>query len=76
MAKKRADYEVYRKLLKDMEVGHSFFEDGKTTKQLFFLRQIAHRAGVKISMHNVECDEIYNRPGVRVWREKTPDEKA
>lgn len=69
MAKKRSDYAAYRKMLEEMEPGNSFFEDGKTTKQLFFLRQIAYRAGVKISMHNVECDEIYNRPGVRVWRE-------
>lgn len=63
------DYSAYKKLLLEMEPGHSFFEAGKTTKDLYFLRQVAYRAGIKISMHNIDMDEIYNKPGVRVWRE-------
>lgn len=78
MAKKRQDYDVYRQRLQEMEVGDSFFEEKRTTKDLFFLRQIALRAGIKISMHNIVCDDIYNKPGVRVWREPDPkpEEKA
>jgi hypothetical protein len=68
-------YESYRKMLADMEVGHSFFVEGKQPKDLYFLRQVARRAGFKISIHRVENDEIYQgQAGVRVWKEKQDSE--
>lgn len=71
----KAKYDDYRKMLTDMEVGHSFFVEGKTPKDVYFLRQVARRAGVKISIHRVENDEIYQgQSGVRVWREKPDDD--
>lgn len=77
MAEKRNDYSELRESLKNMEVGHSFFEPDKTTKDLYFLYQVAYSAGVRISMHNVENDEIYKKSGVRVWREpdKEPEDE-
>ena len=71
----KAKYDNYRKMLADMEVGHSFFVEGKQPKDVYFLRQVARRAGVKISIHRIENDEIYQgQAGVRVWREKNGDE--
>lgn len=69
MAKPRANYSKYLELLKKVAVGDSFFEPGATTKSLYFLRQVASRAGIRISMHRVECDSVYQKAGVRVWRE-------
>jgi hypothetical protein len=71
--KVRPDYSKYRELLTKMEVGHSFFEPDVKSEDLYFLRQIAYRAGIKISIHNVTDDDIYHQAGVRVWRE--PDDK-
>lgn len=68
-------YDNYRKMLTDMEVGHSFFVEGKKPKDVYFLRQVARRAGVKISIHRVENDEIYQgQSGVRIWKEKPDSE--
>lgn len=67
--KQRPDYSKYRELLQKMEIGHSFFEPNAKSEDLYFLRQIAYRAGIKISIHNVTNDEIYHQDGVRVWRE-------
>lgn len=74
MAGKKWDTAHLRDLLSSMEVGHSFFEPDVSTKDLYFLYPIAYRAGIRISIHHVECDEIYKKEGVRVWRE--PDKEA
>lgn len=72
-----AKYDKYRKMLQEMEVGHSFFVENKTPKDLYFLRQVARRAGVKISIHRIESDEIYQgQSGSRVWREASDDENG
>lgn len=71
----RQKYADYRKMLTDMEVGHSFFVEGKTPKDVYFLRQVARRAGIRISIHRVENDEIYQgQSGVRIWKEKPESE--
>lgn len=69
-----AQYDKYRRMLKEMEEGHSFFVEGKTPKDLYFLRQVARRANIKISIRKVEDDEIYQgKNGTRVWKEKSDE---
>lgn len=66
----KTKYDNYRKMLAEMEVGHSFFVADKTPKDVYFLRQVARRAGIQISIHQIEDDEIYQgQSGVRVWKE-------
>jgi len=70
-----AKYDEYRNALKRMKVGESFFVENQTPKDLYFLRQVARRAGVKIAIHKVTNDEIYQgQSGSRVWKEGLTDE--
>lgn len=49
--------------------GQSFFVADVTVKDMAFMRRPAMVAGCGIRIVNVECDEIYQQQGVRVWRE-------
>lgn len=56
--------------LKRMMPGQSFFVPGVTRADMEFLRRPVVKAGVGIRIAQVEEDEIYFQPGVRVWREE------
>ena len=55
-----------------MPVGRSFFVPDAKRVELEFLRRPAVSAGAGIRIVHVELDEIYQQPGVRVWREEGP----
>lgn len=52
-----------------MAPGQSFFVQGASKKELDFLRKPIVRRGLGYTMREVECDEIYQTAGVRVWRQ-------
>lgn len=52
--------------------GQSFFIEGATPGDVEFLRRPILRAGMGITIRAVKCDEIYNKAGVRVWRQSGP----
>lgn len=52
-----------------MKPGQSFFVPDIQVKDLAFLRRPFHAAGLGFTMRRVECDEIYQTAGVRVWRQ-------
>jgi hypothetical protein len=56
--------------LKRMMPGQSFFVPDVTRADMEFLRRPVVKAGVGIRIAQVEEDEIYFQPGVRVWREE------
>lgn len=49
-------------------IGDSFFVPGATRGEVEFLRRPCLSQGTPISICRVELDEIYQQPGVRVWR--------
>lgn len=51
-----------------MRPGQSFFVPGVTKKQMDFIRKPLNAEGLGHTMREVDCDEIYQQPGVRVWR--------
>jgi hypothetical protein len=53
-----------------MRIGHSFFIEGVQSSDLQFLRRPARIRGVGIAIKHVAVDEIYQVPGVRVWRQE------
>lgn len=53
----------------EMTPGQSFFVPGATKRDLDFLRRPLTREGFGYTMRYVECDEIYQTSGVRVWRQ-------
>lgn len=53
-----------------MPVGASFFVPEATRPDMEFLRRPVMRAGCGIRIAQVALDEIYQQPGVRVWREE------
>jgi hypothetical protein len=52
--------------------GQSFFIPDVTRKDVEFLRRPVLRIGCGIKILEVEQDEIYQAPGVRIWREEGP----
>lgn len=71
----RTEHEVieeYVSKLRNMRLGASFFVPDVTRQQMEWLRRPAVRAGLGITIARVECDEIYQAPGVRVWRQEGP----
>lgn len=55
-----------------MPIGYSFFVPEATRLDMEFLRRPVLRAGCGIRIAQVALDEIYQQPGVRVWREEGP----
>lgn len=53
-----------------MVIGHSFFIAGVARQDVEFIRRPALRMGCGIRIAEVEEDEIYLVPGVRIWREE------
>lgn len=53
----------------DMEPGQSFFVAGAVKKDVDFLRRPLTQAGFGYAMREVDCDEIYQTQGVRIWRQ-------
>lgn len=61
--------------IRKMRIGDSVFVPDVRTDALEYLRKPVERIGVKIELVRVECDEIYQGPGVRLYRrEGTYDE--
>lgn len=56
--------------IEKMRIGHSFFIEGVQRSDVEFLRRPARIRGVGIAIKNVARDEIYQVPGVRVWRQE------
>lgn len=56
--------------MKRMLPGQSFFVPDVKRADMEFLRRPVVKAGVGIRIAQVEEDEIYFQPGVRVWREE------
>lgn len=54
--------------LRDMQPGDSFFIGRATRNDLAGMVRYADRLGVKLIAHEVEDDEVFLLPGVRVWR--------
>lgn len=53
-----------------MKPGQSFFIADVCREDVEFLRRPVVRMGIGIRIVEVECDEIYQCHGVRVWREE------
>jgi hypothetical protein len=53
-----------------MRVGQSFFVESASRADLEFLRKPCVQYGVNLTIREVECDEIYQVAGTRVWREQ------
>ena len=53
-----------------MKPGESFFIADVEPDDVEFLRRPAVAAGCGITIRHVELDEIYQQPGVRIWREE------
>lgn len=62
---RRAEYE---KKLRALAPGASFFVPDATQDGMSRLRKVAKAIGVTIEIHEVEVDEIYQMPGVRVFK--------
>jgi len=56
--------------MKRMLPGQSFFVPDVKRADMEFLRRPVVKAGVGIRIAQVEEDEIYFQPGVRIWREE------
>lgn len=56
--------------VKTYRVNDSFFVAGATRSELEFLRRPCLTQGTPVSIQHVELDEIYQQPGVRVWRKE------
>jgi hypothetical protein len=67
--------EGYVSSFKAYKAGQSFFVADATIADLQFLRRPFKREGLHFTMRRVQKDEIYHQPGVRVWREKKPEEE-
>lgn len=50
--------------------GQSFFMADCTRADVEFIRRPAQAMGLGITIVQVEVDEIYQQPGVRIWREE------
>lgn len=51
-----------------MEVGSSFFVEGKTPGQLDMIRRRGYRLGIKLEIRAIKDDEIYRgKTGSRIW---------
>lgn len=61
----RAEYE---KRLRAIAPGQSFFVADVRQDGMGRLRKVAKAIGVDIEIHEVEIDEVYQLPGVRVFR--------
>lgn len=61
---------TYVDLFKNFKVGESCFVAGQTTRDLEFLRMPFKRAGLGVRIVAVQNDEIYQQPGVRIYREE------
>lgn len=66
----KKEIEAFVLKVRAMRIGTSFFVPDVTRQQMEWLRRPVLRAGVGITIVRVECDEIYQCPGVRVWREE------
>jgi hypothetical protein len=53
-----------------MRPGESFFVADVQPGDVEFMRRPALRVGCGIKILRVELDEIYQQPGVRIWREE------
>lgn len=62
--------DTYKKCLADMNIGDSFFVDKAKPADLGFLRRLAKRQGVTLSIRWVLLDQIYGKAGTRVYRVK------
>ena len=60
----RAEYE---KRLRAVKPGHSFFVPDARQEGMGRLRKVAKAIGIDIEIHEVEIDEVYQLPGVRVF---------
>lgn len=58
------------KQLKALELDDSFFLADKTRKDVRHLVDLGKKIGVFLIVREVECDEIYQAKGVRLWRVK------
>ena len=70
MAESRKDPQIaqYVALILRMQPGMSVFVPDATTEQLEFLRKPVQKAGADIELCHVAEDEIYQQPGVRLFR--------
>lgn len=58
------------KQLQALELEDGFFLEGKTRKDARAVVDLGKKIGVFLIIREVECDEIYQKPGVRFWRVK------
>lgn len=58
------------KQLKALELDDSFFLADKTRKDVRHLVDLGKKIGVFLIVREVECDEIYQTKGARLWRVK------
>ncbi len=53
-----------------LRINESFFIPSTTRKECEFIRQPAKRKGIKLRLEEVKCDQIYQMPGVRIFRKE------
>ena len=63
-----SDATAYEKAIAKMEMGQSFFLEGRRLADVEFLFKIAESVGVTLTGRNVKNDEVYQVAGVRFWR--------
>ena len=62
----------YIEAFQKFKPGESFFIEGVAPKEVEFLRRPILRSGVGITIRKVDVDPIYQKPGVRIWRQSGP----
>ena len=65
-----AETQAQLKQFAAMPVGRSFFVPGVRRVDLEYLRRPALAMGLGIRIMQIAVDDIYQQPGVRVWREE------
>lgn len=58
----------HKELLRDMQVGDSFFVKGRSPSHLGYVRALGYSLGMKLAIRKVEVDQIYGTSGCRVAR--------
>lgn len=62
------DRQRHEELLRQMKPGTSFFLQDVLPKHCGYLRRLAYKLGIRLSIRYVDQDEIYGHAGTRVMR--------
>lgn len=66
----KSDREQHKELLKNLQIGQSFFLNDVDPIDCGYIRNMGYRLGIKLAMRSVTRDEIFGTAGTRVMRTK------